>query len=69
MSGDSQAVRLPRDFCLKSREVELFRRGDEVVIREPDKTMARALELLQTMPNDVLDNGIDDPPAQERDGL
>ena len=69
MSGNSQAVRLPKEFRLKSKEVEIFRRGDELVIREPDRTMARALELLQTMPNDVLDNGIDDPPPQEREGL
>ena len=33
-SGNSQAVRLPKQFRLKSKEVEIFRRGDEIVLRE-----------------------------------
>ena len=45
-SGNSQAVRLPKQFRLKSKEVEIFRRGDEIVLREKDGTMARAFELL-----------------------
>ncbi len=35
-SGNSQAVRLPKQFRLKSEEVEIFRRGDEIVLREKD---------------------------------
>jgi antitoxin VapB len=33
-SGNSQAVRLPKKFRFKSSQVEIFRRGDEVVLRE-----------------------------------
>ena len=33
-SGNSQAVRLPKEFRFKSKTVEIFRRGDEVVLRE-----------------------------------
>jgi antitoxin VapB len=33
-SGNSQAVRLPKEFRFKAKEVEVFRRGDEVVLRE-----------------------------------
>ena len=33
-SGNSQAVRLPKEFRFDSEEVEIFRRGDEVVLRE-----------------------------------
>lgn len=33
-SGNSQAVRLPREFRFASAQVEIFRRGDEVVLRE-----------------------------------
>src|ERR1039458_5168564 len=29
-SGNSQAVRLPKQFRFKSAEVEIFRRGDEI---------------------------------------
>jgi antitoxin VapB len=33
-SGNSQAVRLPKGFRFRSKEVEITRRGDEVVLRE-----------------------------------
>ena len=32
-SGNSQAVRLPKEFRLAASEVEIFRRGDEIVLR------------------------------------
>jgi len=46
-SGNSQAVRLPKQFRLNSQEVEIFRRGDEIVLRERGGTMARAFDLLE----------------------
>jgi antitoxin VapB len=52
-SGNSQAVRLPKQFRLKSDEVEIFRRGDEIVLREKDGTMARAFDLLAGLPDDL----------------
>jgi hypothetical protein len=40
-SGNSQAVRLPKEFRSKSRDVEIFRRGDEIVLREKGKGVWR----------------------------
>ncbi len=51
-SGNSQAVRLPKQFRLKSDEVEIFRRGEEIVLREKDGTMVRAFDLLADLPDD-----------------
>ncbi|HUZ31986.1 MAG TPA: type II toxin-antitoxin system VapB family antitoxin [Xanthobacteraceae bacterium] len=67
-SGNSQAVRLPKEFRFRSKEVEIVRRGDEVVLREKSKGMARAFELIASLPIDDLADERDDPP-QERDGL
>ena len=53
-SGNSQAVRLPKQFRLKSKEVEIFRRGDEIVLREKDGTMERAFDLLAGLPDDLV---------------
>jgi antitoxin VapB len=53
-SGNSQAVRLPKQFRLKSKEVEIFRRGDEIVLREKDGDMVRAFVLLAGMPDDLV---------------
>lgn len=50
-SGNSQAVRLPKDFRFKSKTVEIFRRGNEVVLREKPRTLGQAWDAaLQTLP-------------------
>jgi antitoxin VapB len=68
-SGNSQAVRLPKEFRLKSKEVEIFRRGEEIVLRERGKGLARAFEILANLPIDALPDERDDSPPQEREGL
>jgi virulence-associated protein VagC len=50
---NSQAVRLPKQFRLKSEEVKIFRRGDEIILREKDGTMVRAFDLLASLPDDL----------------
>jgi len=66
-SGNSQAVRLPKEFQFTSKEVEIFRRNGDVVIREVPKNLAKAFELLTKLADDFsLENRIDIPP-QERD--
>jgi len=66
-SGKSQAVRLPKEFRLKSKEVEIFRRGDEIVLREKGKGLAHAFEILANLPDDFLPESRQDAP-QRRDG-
>jgi antitoxin VapB len=46
-SGNSQAVRLPKEFRFKSKTVEIFRRGNEVVLREKPRTLG---ELMDSLP-------------------
>lgn len=53
-SGNSQAVRLPKQFRLKSKEVDISRRGDEIVLKERKQDMARAFELLAGLPDDLV---------------
>jgi antitoxin VapB len=69
-SGNSQAVRLPKEFRFQGKEVEIFRRGDEVVMREKEgvKGLVKAFEILSQMPEDFLADR-DDAPPQEREGL
>lgn len=68
-SGNSQAVRLPKEFSVRSKVLEIFRRGDEIVLREPAKGLARAFELLTNLPDDFLAEGRHDMPPQPREGL
>jgi antitoxin VapB len=68
-SGNSQAVRLPKEFRLKSKEVEIFRRGEEIVLREKGKGLARAFEILARLPDDFLPEGRQDAPPQRREDI
>jgi antitoxin VapB len=69
-SGNSQAVRLPKEFRFKGKEVEIFRRDNEIVLREKSRDMRRALELIMELPEDVLLAAAeDDGPPQKRKGL
>ena len=68
-SGNSQAVRLPKEFCVNSKVLEIFRRGDEIVLREPSEGLVRAFELLAGLPDDFLAEGREDMPPQHREGL
>ncbi|HWO38414.1 MAG TPA: AbrB/MazE/SpoVT family DNA-binding domain-containing protein [Candidatus Acidoferrum sp.] len=68
-SGNSQAVRLPKEFRFKSKEVEIFRREAEVVLREKPANMARAYELILSLPDDLETHDRDNDLPQEREGL
>jgi antitoxin VapB len=68
-SGNSQAVRLPKQFQFHGKEVEIFRRGDEVVLREKTRGMERAFWLLASLPEDFFASGRHDPPPESREDL
>jgi antitoxin VapB len=44
MSGNSQAVRLPKEFQLHSKRVLIERRGDEIILREKKATVRDILK-------------------------
>ena len=65
-SGNSQAVRIPRELQLDVDEVEIFRRGDELVIRPKRKNLLEVLDILASLPDDFMKDGREDLPPQER---
>jgi antitoxin VapB len=68
-SGNSQAVRLPKAFRVKSKEVEISRRGDEIVLRERRGTLARAFDVLAALPSDMARARRTKDRPQKRKGL
>ena len=66
-SGNSQAIRLPKEFRMKVTEVELVRQGEDILIRQPKKlTLTDAYNALRSMPVDFFADGIiEDPPPEE----
>lgn len=68
-SGNSQALRLPKEFQFHSKEVEIFKRGGDVIIREKPKNLKQAFELLTSMPDDFFSSGREDTIPQERESF
>ncbi len=65
-SEGREAVRLPAEFQFAGEEVEIFRRGDEVVLREKQKGLAPAFELITMLPPEIDDRN-DTPPHARKD--
>jgi antitoxin VapB len=68
-SGNSQAVRLPKEFRFRVKEVEISRRGDEVILREPKRSLVEAFDALASMPEDFMAEGRKDELPQKRKNL
>ena len=68
-SGNSQAVRLPKQFRFHVKEVEILRRGHEIVLREPKRNLGQAFAALAAMPDDFMAGGRRDLKPQRRDAL
>ena len=68
-SGNSQAVRLPKEFRFAATQVEIFRCGEEVVLLERRKDASSLFDLLVELPGDALPDRRIDTPPQERERL
>jgi antitoxin VapB len=68
-SGKGQAVQLPIGFRVNCKELEIWRNGDEIVLRKKGRGMERALQLLASLPSDMFPDGRNDDPPQRPKGL
>jgi antitoxin VapB len=68
-SGNSQAVRLPKEFQFDVSEVQIFRRGDEMVLKKSPRNLGHVFELLTELSDDFMENGREQLPLQERELL
>ena len=65
-SGNSQAVRIPKELQFDADEVEILRRGGEIVLRPKPRNLAQAFELLTGLSADFFKGGRRQPRAQKR---
>ena len=68
-SGNSQAVRLPKEFRFNVDQVEIFRRGDEIVLRERPSNATAIFDMLASLPEDFMEQGRQDSLPQEREAF
>lgn len=65
-SGNSQAVRIPREFQLKSGEIEIVRRDDEIVLKQQPVRLGAAFRVLTGFSDDFFDGGRKQPRQNKR---
>lgn len=68
-SGNSQAVRLPKEFRFNVKEVDVLRRGDEIVLKKKPQDLKQAFELLSGLSDDFMSGGRHQLPVQKRKRL
>ena len=56
-SGNSQAVRIPKEFQLTTSEIEIHKRGDTLVLRPRKKSWAPLTVSLGKFTDDFLESG------------
>jgi antitoxin VapB len=69
MSGNSQAVRLPKDFQVSDERLQILRVGDDIVLRRIPRRLSEVLEILGGMPDDFMSEGREDNLPEEREAL
>jgi len=65
-SGNSQAVRIPREFRLDSGEVEIRRKGESLILRPKKQSWAALVNSLTKFTDDFMADGRRQPPVQDR---
>jgi antitoxin VapB len=65
-SGNSQAVRIPKEFQFDVTELEIFQRGEEVILRKKRDNLSDVMDIFASFPEDFMEEGRDDSPPQER---
>ena len=65
-SGNSQAVRIPKEFHLDDDEVEIRRRGNTLVLEPRKRSWSALLESLDKFSDDFMAEGRRQPAVQKR---
>ncbi len=67
-SGNSQAVRIPKEFHLEGEEVEIRRQGGSLVLRPRKESWAALVNSLKMFTDDFMKEERRQPPTQDRGG-
>ncbi len=65
-SGNSQAVRIPKEFQMQGDEVEIQRKGELLLLRPKKRSWDAFSESLHKFTDDFMRDGREQPPVQRR---
>ena len=66
---NSQAVRLPKEYQFDVSEVEVLKRGDEIILRKKKQNLKEAFELMTSLPDDFFDEARTDSLPEPRESF
>ena len=66
-SGNSQAIRIPKDFLIDEKELYIQKIGKSIILTSKDDLWRAFEESLDRFSDDVFENGREQPEQQERD--
>ena len=65
-SGNSQAVRIPKEFSFKDKELYIQKVGDSIILKPLKDPWAALRNSLTLFSDDVFSDGREQPDVQER---
>lgn len=68
-SGNSQAVRLPKEFRLPGEKVKIFRQGNQIILEPLEETWDDFIASLADFPEDFMESGRNQPNEQRRESF
>jgi len=68
-NGNSQAVRLPKEFRMPGNEVKIYKKGNQIIIEPLETTWDALFESLAEFPENVMEEGRNQPAVQNREAL
>ena len=68
-NGNSQAVRLPKEFRMPGNEVKIYKKGNQIIIEPLETTWDALFESLAEFPENFMEEGRNQPAVQNREAL
>lgn len=68
-NGNSQAVRLPKEFRLPGNEVKISKHGNQIILEPIEPTWDSLFESLSEFPEDFMEEGRNQPEMQKRESF
>ena len=66
-SGNSQAVRIPKEYSIEDQELKIQRVGNTLILSTLDDPWSSLRKSLEMFSDDVFENGREQPNDQERE--
>lgn len=68
-SGNSQAVRIPKEYAIKESELYIQKIGNSIILTARDDIWASFRNSVDQFSDDLFADGREQPEMQEREGL